>query len=155
MLVEFGILNPNLIFLVFFPALFPIRRLFHNGDEKPIFEFFTNYLGYLCGGIIYSIKLCLMKKNRRANYDENKTDKNQELNEKDNDKGLNSKNPVKAVELDNPSAIDEDKNDFKRSTLKKYGFISLLICIYLFPLFLDSYCSSRDDLNFKTSSSMS
>ena len=27
--------------------------------------------------------------------------------------------------------------------------------MYFIPLFLDSYCSTRDDLNFKTSSSMS
>ena len=107
-----------------------------------------------------------MKKNRRSNYDENKNDKNQDLNEKDNDKDNKSKNQnnkqtntiesVKAVGFDNNQLIpDEDKNDSRFFTLKKYGFILLLVLIYLIPLFLDSYCSTRDDLNFKTSSSMS
>jgi hypothetical protein len=106
-----------------------------------------------------------MKKNRRSNYDENKNDKKKDLNEKDNDEGLYSQNlnnkenikieSVKPVGLGNPSIQDENKNDLKMFILKKYGFILSLVLIYLIPLFLDSYCSTRDDLNFKTSSSMS
>ena len=137
MLVEFGELNFNLIILILFPIFYQIRRYIHEDDEKPIFGFFTNYLGYLCGGIIYAF--CRMKKNRQSNSDENKSEKNKDLNEKDKDKGNK----------------DEDKNYFKKSILKNYGFISSLVVIYLFPLFLDSYCSTRDDLNFKTSSSIS
>ena len=137
MLVEFGELNFNLIILILFPIFYQIRRYIHEDDEKPIFGFFTNYLGYLCGGIIYAF--CRMKKNRQSNSDENKSEKNKDLNEKDNDKGHK----------------DEDKNYFKKSILKNYGFITSLVVIYLFPLFLDSYCSTRDDLNFKTSSSIS
>ena len=52
-------------------------------------------------------------------------------------------------------STEEDKNNFKHFTVKKYCFILLLIFIYFIPLFLDSYCSTRDGLNFKTSSSMS
>ena len=106
-----------------------------------------------------------MKKGRRSSYDENKNDKKQDLNEKDNDKGLKSQNlnnketikieSVKPVGLGNPSIQDEDKNNLKRFTFEKYVFILGLVLIYLIPLFLDSYCSTRDDLNFKTSSSMS
>ena len=81
-----------------------------------------------------------MKKNRRSNYDENKNDKNQDLNEKDNDKDNKSKNQnnkqtntiesVKAVGFDNNQLIpDEDKNDSRFFTLKKYGFILLLVLI--------------------------
>ena len=106
-----------------------------------------------------------MKKNRRSNYDVNKNERNHDLNDKDKDKGINSTNQknkqtikiesVKSLGLGNPSIQDEDKNDFKWFTLKKYGFITLLVCIYFIPLFLYSYCSTRDDLNFKTSSSIS
>ena len=166
MYVEKGIINWKLIIPVLYPALYQIRKLFiHDDDEKPIFEFFTNYLGYLCGGIVYVYLSCRMKKNRRSNYDENKNDKKKDLNEKDNDEGLYSQNlnnkenikieSVKPVGLGNPSIQDENKNDLKMFILKKYGFILSLVLIYLIPLFLDSYCSTRDDLNFKTSSSMS
>ncbi len=166
MYFEKGIISWKLLIPVLYPALYQIRKLFiHDDDEKPIFEFFTNYLGYLCGGIIYLIIFCQMKKDRRSSYDENKNDKKQDLNEKDNDKGLKSQNlsnmenikieSVKPVGLGNPSIQDENKNDLKMFILKKYGFILSLVLIYLIPLFLDSYCSTRDDLNFKTSSSMS
>ena len=166
MYVEKGIINWKLIIPVLYPALYQIRKLFiHDDDEKPIFEFFINYLGYLCGGIVYVYLSCRMKKNRRSNYDENKNDKKKDLNEKDNDEGLYSQNlnnkenikieSVKPVGLGNPSIQDENKNDLKMFILKKYGFILSLVLIYLIPLFLDSYCSTRDDLNFKTSSSMS
>jgi len=166
MYFEKGIISWKLLIPVLYPALYQIRKLFiHDDDEKPIFEFFTNYLGYLCGGIIYLIIFCQMKKDRRSSYDENKNDKKQDLNEKDNDKGLKSQNlnnketikieSVKPVGLGNPSIQDEDKNNLKRFTFEKYGFILGLVLIYLIPLFLDSYCSTRDDLNFKTSSSMS
>ena len=166
MYVEKGIINWKLIIPVLYPALYQIRKLFiHDDDEKPIFEFFTNYLGYLCGGIVYVYLSCRMKKNRRSNYDENKNDKKKDLNEKDNDEGLYSQNlnnkenikieSVKPVGLGNPSIQDENKNDLKMFILKKYGFILSLVLIYLIPLFLDSYCSTRDDLDFKTSSSMS
>ena len=82
MLVEFGELNFNLIILILFPIFYQIRRYIHEDDEKPIFGFFTNYLGYLCGGIIYAF--CRMNKNRQSNSDENKSEKNNDLNEKDN-----------------------------------------------------------------------
>ena len=166
MYVEKGIINWKLIIPVLYPALYQIRKLLiHDEDEKPIFEFFTNYLGYLFGGIVYVYLSCRMKKNRRSNYDENKNEKKKDLNEKDNDEGLYSQNlnnkenikieSVKPVGLGNPSIQDENKNDLKMFILKKYGFILSLVLIYLIPLFLDSYCSTRDDLNFKTSSSMS
>ena len=139
MYVEFGILNLKLLIPVLYPIFYQIRRFIHDDDEKPIFAFFTNYIGYLCGGIVYLIVYCRMKKNRRSIYDENKNENNHDLNDKDNDKGINSKNQknkqtikiesVKALGLGNPSIQDEGKNDFKTFILKKYGFISLLVCI--------------------------
>ena len=66
MYFEKGIISWKLLIPVLYPALYQIRKLFiHDDDEKPIFEFFTNYLGYLCGGIIYLIIFCQMKKGRR------------------------------------------------------------------------------------------
>ena len=123
MYVEFGILNLKLLIPVLYPIFYQIGRLFHDDDEKPIFAFFTNYIGYLCGGIVYLIVYCRMKKNRRSNYNENKNESNNDLNEKDKDKGINSTNQknkqtikiesVQALGLGNPSIQDENKNDFK------------------------------------------
>ena len=69
MLVECGIINLKLLIPILYPILYQIRRLFHDDDEKPIFEFFTNYIGYLCGGIVYAIIYFRMKKNSPADSD--------------------------------------------------------------------------------------
>ena len=55
MWIELGIINYKLIIPLIYPLFYQIRRLLHNGDKKPSYEFFTNYCGYLLSGIIYLI----------------------------------------------------------------------------------------------------
>ena len=160
MYVELGIINWKLLIPLLYPIFYQVRRVVHDGDEKPIFEFFTNYIGYLIGGIVHLIIYCRMKKTSQSDSNENKNDKNEAPNDTDNDKVNEPKKaisiePVKAVGLGFQSITIENKNNLKWFTVKQYAFIFLLVCIYLIPLFLDSYCSTRDDLNFKTSSTMS
>ena len=54
MLIEFGILNYKLIIPLIYPFFYQIRRIIHK-DSKPFYELFTNFLGYLFGGLIYLI----------------------------------------------------------------------------------------------------
>jgi hypothetical protein len=56
--------------------------------------------------------------------------------------------------IKNQIIIEKEKIN-KRQTRKKYLFILGLTIIYLIPMFLDSYCSSNQNINFKTSSSVS
>jgi hypothetical protein len=56
--------------------------------------------------------------------------------------------------IKNQIIIEKEKIN-KRKTKKKYLFILGLTLIYLIPMFLDSYCSSNQNINFKTSSSVS
>ena len=52
--------------------------------------------------------------------------------------------------------IKLERNKLKAKIIKKkYLFLLLLTGIYLIPMFLDSYCSSNKDINFKTNSSIS
>ena len=53
MLIEFGIIDYKIIIPLIYPIFYQIRRLIHKDDEKALFEFFTNFCGYLFSGIVY------------------------------------------------------------------------------------------------------
>ena len=167
MWIELGIINYKLIIPLIYPLFYQIRRLLHNGDKKPYYEFFTNYCGYLLSGIIYLIiiKRTKAKKDNLKNENEDAPNINTilELIEiKPNQNTLKisqtsrskKKRLSKTYPVINQLEIDKEKAKAKL-TKKKYLFILLLAFIYLIPMFLDSYCSASESINFKTSSSIS
>ena len=164
MLLEFGIINYQLIIPFIYPFFYQIRRVIHSEDKKPFYEFFTNYCGYLFSGLIYLIITSRMKKSSSSDFDKKQTDKLLELRDIGMNNEVKSKNsPLKetttiklcnTINFDNQINLEIMKRKSKK-TREKYLYILLLACIYLIPMFLDSYCSSNEDISFKTSSSMS
>jgi len=166
MWIEFGDINYKLIIPFIYPFLYQIRKLIHQNDEKPFYEFFTNYCGYFFSGLIYLIIVCRMRKIQKQNDLTNPKgevlDNNIELETFSSDDNT-SKSSVKSIKtirvknnctIKNQIIIEKEKIN-KRQTRKKYLFILGLTIIYLIPMFLDSYCSSNQNINFKTSSSVS
>ena len=166
MWIEFGDINYKLIIPFIYPFLYQIRKLIHQNDEKPFYEFFTNYCGYFFSGLIYLIIVCRMRKIQKQNDLTNPNgevlDNNIELETCSSDDNT-SKSSVKSNKtirvknnctIKNQIIIEKEKIN-KRQTRKKYLFILGLTIIYLIPMFLDSYCSSNQNINFKTSSSVS
>jgi len=164
MLLEFGIINYQLIIPFIYPFFYQIRRVIHREDKKPFYEFFTNYCGYLFSGLIYLIITSRMKNSSSSDFDIKQTDKLLELRDIGMNTEVKSKNsPLKetttiklcnTINFDNQINLEIMKRKSKK-TREKYLYILLLACIYLIPMFLDSYCSSNEDISFKTSSSMS
>ena len=164
MLLEFGIINYQLIIPFIYPFFYQIRRVIHSEDKKPFYEFFTNYCGYLFSGLIYLIITSRMKKSSSSDFDTKQTDKLLELRDIGMNNEVKSKNsPLKetttiklcnTINFDNQINLEIMKRKSKK-TREKYLYILLLACIYLIPMFLDSYCFSNEDISFKTSSSMS
>ena len=168
MWIEFGTINYKLIIPFIYPFLFQIRRLIHKEKEKPFYLTFTNYLGYLFAGLIYLIIVYRTKKKKQKNALTNPNNKKiQTMIELDNISadGNSSQSSVgiqKTIRIRKNSnssienQINVEKNKInKRMMKKKYLFILGLSLIYLIPMFLDSYCSSSEKMNFKTSSSIS
>lgn len=166
MWIEFGDINYKLIIPFIYPFLYQIRKLIHQNDKKPFYEFFTNYCGYFFSGLIYLIIVCRMRKIQKQNDLTNPNgevlDNNIELETFSSDDNT-SKSSVKSSKkirvknnctIKNQIIIEKEKIN-KRQTRKKYLFILGLTIIYLIPMFLDSYCSSNQNINFKTSSSVS
>ena len=166
MWIEFGDINYKLIIPFIYPFLYQIRKLIHQNDKKPFYEFFTNYCGYFLSGLIYLIIVCRMRKIQKQNDLTNPNgevlDNNIELETCSSDDNT-SKSSVKSNKtirvknnctIKNQIIIEKEKIN-KRQTRKKYLFILGLTIIYLIPMFLDSYCSSNQNINFKTSSSVS
>ena len=166
MWIEFGDINYKLIIPFIYPFLYQIRKLIHQNDKKPFYEFFTNYCGYFFSGLIYLIIVCRMRKIQKQNDLTNPNgevlDNNIELETCSSDDNT-SKSSVKSIKtirvknncsIKNQIIIEKEKIN-KRQTRKKYLFILGLTIIYLIPMFLDSYCSSNQNINFKTSSSVS
>ena len=164
MLIELGTINYKIIIPMIYPFLYQVRRIIHQNDEKPFYEFFTNYCGYLFSGIIYLIILNRMKKKESLLTTQQllRTDSFVELtNVSESDDS--SKAPIDfkrtvhfsyTFRVHNQIKVEKDKIT-SRKNRKKYLFILLLTSIYLIPMFLDSYCSSNKNINFKTSSSVS
>ena len=168
MWIEPGIINYKLIIPMIYPFLYQIRRLIHKEDEKPFYEFFTNYCGYLFSGLIYLIIICRMKQRKIIdNINSFKTESflelspiTEDLSSKSDSKNTNKKRIKKSLSLTKKPIIHNQINFEKerihsKNNKKKYLFIFLLTCIYLIPMYLDSFCSTYESFSFKTSSSVS
>ena len=163
MWIQFGLVSYKLILPFIYPFFFQIRKYIHKDDKRPFYEFFTSYLGYLSHGIVYVIILKRMEKRKESFSITNDNEKiirdsTFELVVLDETKqSFHTKtltfHQVK-TKVNNQLDIDIAKLN-SRLTKKKYIYLLLLTLIYLVPMFLDSYCSINDELNFTTGSSMS
>ena len=167
MIIEPGIITYKLIIPLIYPFLYQIRRYIHKDDEKPFYEFFTNYCGYLLSGLVYLLVKYRMKKKQKnlIEINEELADDifelsafNDTITEKN--KSLAGNFSIKGDILDETTNIQnqivfEREKIHKSNKRKKYLFILLLSGIYLVPMFLDSFCSTNKSFSFKTSSSIS
>ena len=167
MIIEPGIITYKLIIPLIYPFLYQIRRYIHKDDEKPFYEFFTNYCGYLLSGLVYLLVKYRMKKKQKnlIEINEELADDifelsafNDTITEKN--KSLAGNFSIKGDILDETTNIQnqivfEREKIHKSNKRKKYLFILLLSGIYLVPMFLDSFCSTNKSFIFKTSSSIS
>lgn len=162
MLIELGTINYKLIIPLFYPFFYQVRRVIHQNDEKPFYEFFTNYCGYLFSGLVYWIILRRMRKRERGfkKDDLDEVDSYLELTSinggKDQEDFTKRTQTIKIAYTKTINQISIEKEKLN-SQNKKSMYISVfcLAAIYLIPMFLDSYSISNKNLSFKTSSSLS
>ena len=158
MLIEFGIIDYKIIIPLIYPIFYQIRRLIHKDDEKALFEFFTNFCGYLFSGIVYLIIKHRMKKLNSKNIekinsknDNDKEDSGKELVNVVTEKQFRLVSTIKFSE--NQLNLEKKKID-KINSKKQYIYVLSLVLIYLFPMFLDSY-TLVNNFDIGTSSSIS
>ena len=152
--IEFGECDYKIIIPLIYPFLYQIRRIMHQNDERFLFGFFTNFCGYLFSGVIYLIVKHRMNKVRSENIEEGFTINESESNKSENELKYNPKKVYSFKVTENQLRLDIEKLN-KKTTKNQYLFILLLVIVYLFPMFLDSYTASDNNLNFGTSSSLS
>ena len=169
MRIECGIINYKLIIPFMYPIFFQIRRKIHENEEKPMLEFFTNYLGYLFSGLIYLIIKYRMKKKKvilDKDINENEIEEivvelNDVLLPNEDENTIISKGSFKKVKsLKKKKNTDNNQNELEKEKIKKiqkkklkrkYLYILILAIIYLIPMILDAY----NQYDFKTSSPVS
>ena len=158
MLIEFGIIDYKIIIPLIYPIFYQIRRLIHKDDEKALFEFLTNFCGYLFSGIVYLIIKHRMKKLNSKNIekinsknDNDKEDSGKELVNVVTEKQFRLVSTIKFSE--NQLNLEKKKID-KINSKKQYIYVLSLVLIYLFPMFLDSY-TLVNNFDIGTSSSIS
>lgn len=155
MWIELGEIDYKIIIILIYPVLYHVKGLFHKSDEKPIFSFFTKYLGYILNGIILLIIKSRMKStNNNKNKDDIKGEKTIENSEQELSilEKSGTFQIITNIFKDNQILVKK-KSLNKKLVRNQYLFILLLIIIYFIPMYLDSYLSS--DNNFGTSSSLS
>ena len=160
MLIEFGIIDYKIIIPLIYPVFYQIRRLIHKDDEKALFEFFTNFCGYLFSGVVYLIIKYRMKKlnnnnneaiNFKKDNNNNKAASQIELDNIVTERNFRLVSTVKFSE--NQLNLEKKKID-KINSKKQYIYVLSLVLIYLFPMFLDSY-TLVNNFDIGTSSSIS
>ena len=173
MWIELGIINYKLIIPFIYPLFYQIRRVIHKGDQRPLFEFFTNYVGYLLGGLLYLIERYRTKRKKQEIIEEDNNNKEVHMiiyelqsmivadddNENPSEKKMSKKLSFKKKRTNQLSTnlITEVIKKYEKINLKKkYLYILFLVLIYFIPMFLDSYSIiNNSSNNFTTSSSVS
>ena len=129
MRIECGIINYKLIIPFMYPIFFQIRRKIHENEEKPMLEFFTNYLGYLFSGLIYLIIKYRMKKKKvilDKDINENEIEEivvelNDVLLPNEDENTIISKGSFKKVKsLKKKKNTDNNQNELEKEKIKKY-----------------------------------
>ena len=164
--IELGDIDYKIIIPLIYPIFYQIRRFFHKDDKKALFEFFTNFCGYLFSGIIYLIIQFRMKRLSSKTIEEkqinNKDDNNNNIN--NNNKEIQKQeNELTTPYIRNSTITNlgqnqiqlEKKKRYKKKFIRKYLFVLLLVIIYFIPMFLDSLTNLDGEAGFGTSSSIS
>ena len=144
MWIEIGLIDYKILLPLTYPLLYEVRRILHKDDERVLFEFFMNFSGYLFSGIIYLIikfRMGRVKSETIEQIDNNK-DEVSENNIKEKSAKIIQVHTVK-----NQIEVEKEKLD-KKKIRNQYLFLLLLVFIFLIPIFLDSYISFEDGLNF-------
>ena len=137
MLIELGIIEYQLILPLIYPFTYNIRKIIHQND-KPFYDIFTHFLGYLLNGIVFII---IEYRTKRSSIDIEKVNENQAKN---SDEKFQKCNTFKQ--------IDEKTQKKKEKKRKgKYLYILIINLIYLIPIFLEAYSIEYIDSNFKAS----
>ena len=97
MILKLGILNWKLLILLGYPICYQIRRAIFNEQSKPLYEIFTNFIGYLLALIFYLIE------RHRAKHE------NQFINTKE----------LKIKKKENTNSFSEIESDLQNSKKKK------------------------------------
>ena len=160
MLIQLGIINYKLILPFIHPIFLQIRKLIHKNDKTPFLEFFTNYCGYLCHGIVYLIILKRSKNVQNTLFNSYEEMPNTIFELIDKGENMNSLEKTNSIKVHVNQSVDNlvKKEKQKRQSLerkKKYFNLLFLAGIYFIPLFLDSYTRNSNEISFKTGSSIS
>ena len=137
MLIELGIISYQLILPLIYPFTYHIRRIIHQND-KPFYDIFTSFLGYLLSGIVFII---IEHRTKRSSCEFRNKFENQTENFKRHNtfEQIDEKNKIKKKE----------KNE--RRIKGKYLYIFMLNLIYLIPIFLEAFTIEYINKNFKSS----
>ena len=149
MLIELGIINYQIILPLIYPLTFHIRRIIHQND-KPFYDIFTHFLGYLLSGIVFIIIEYRTKSSsiEIENKNENQEEKVEENIEENVEENFEEKYEIKNTF----KQIDEKNKRKKESRIKgKYLNLFILNLIYLIPIFLEAFAVGYINLNFKAS----
>ena len=155
MLLEFGIINYQLIIPFIYPFFYQIRRVIHREDKKPFYEFFTNYCGYLFSGLVYLIITSRMKGLISSDSELKKSETLLELREMDtvdsksNHSSRKNSNKVKSANTFRFKNQFRNFHKFKREYINKYSYILFINIIILFqPLvFKNKYRPNKSSDN--------
>ena len=164
MLIEFGIINYKLFILLIYPIFYQIRRYIHR-KSNPFYILFTEFLGYLCGGLIYMLIKYRMKSTKTTDetYDKSKNEKEKGLEENYSSEtknvSLNDRNKLRSkscpvLKNSNTRLLYLEKRKAPKNLRTNYKFILLLSFINLIPMPLEAFTARDIDVNFKMSSSL-
>ena len=156
MLIEFGILNYKLIIPLIYPFFYQIRRIIHK-DSKPFYELFTNFLGYLFGGLIYLIVKYRIRKTANKKGKEKEKNKEQEIKAEDDERNSIIKKQILVRPnndiISNQIEIEKKKLE-NQKTKNKYLYLFIFALINLIPMPLEAFTVDNININFKMSSSL-
>ena len=152
MFIELGIINYKLLIPLLYPLFYQIRKYIHR-DSNPFYILFTDYFGYLFGGIFFLIIQFRMRtiNKKKENKDEEKEKEiitPDELVDYSKNLTIKKKNILF-------NQIEVEKKKIKRQKLKKkYFFLLLLSFINMIPMVLEIFKDEDININFKISSSL-
>ena len=165
MWIECGLLNYKLIIPMMYPIFHQLRIFIHKNDEKFFLDLFTNFLGFLLGGLVYLFIQWRMKKKASIPYDDTNDNNTEtviiELNdalmpdlEESNEISVSyfKKVKTKKIKKENEKKIDLNKaKEEKKKSIKKHLYILALAIIYLIPMILNVF----NTYSFRIGSSVS
>ena len=137
MLIELGVIEYQLLLPIIYPFTHHIRRFIHQKD-KPFYDIFTNFLGYLLSGIVF----LFIKHNIRTSSIDNEILCENEV--KNTNKGKRKRNTFNQI-------VENNQKNKEKRIKGKFLYLFILTLIYLVPTFLEAYTIEYINFNFKAS----